>query len=445
MTGTSRPPGRALRLRPGTMMRERIVHYWRTVIRCWRTAFDWTVLLYIVVPVLWMIGGVYRDLWLHPPLWLSALPAALPVALLALVSTLGRLRTFAEPGDGLFLRRNRTWTRRMTAAGLAYTFAGRVPIVALALIPALPVLVKGHGWTATEATALAALAAASAWVWVLGRDLVERAAFGWRKGALIGIGRIVWIVLFEWLPQPAASGGPATAVWAAAVAAAVAIAAALSLRRLRARGTFQHEVETEREAFSSSIGWLLQDAIERKPLPRTKRPWLFPRSGRLFRSPEPPVRLAELWLKSYMRKPDIVRMYYGLSALGLSAVLRTPPALAVLVAGALVLLVLTWLNRLWQQWLAEPYIALFRRSDAQRGTDPAAERGRFAAALPPALLWTLAVGIRLGAERDGAWWAAAPVLAAAGWLFLRAANRAVSAWSAFRRGRARKENRPSAA
>src|SRR5690606_25987817 len=84
-------------------LRARIKRHWTEQFRVWRTALDWTVWVYFIVPGLWIGGGTYREMWLDPPAWLASLPEALVLIVPMIYLFVGRQRLFLEDADVLFL------------------------------------------------------------------------------------------------------------------------------------------------------------------------------------------------------------------------------------------------------------------------------------------------------------------------------------------------------
>ncbi len=436
--GRNVPDPRGRRFRPAGLARERITAYWAKVLRSWRTVFDWTVVVYVVVPGLWIGGHLYAEFWREPPAWVTELPVALPSALLALfVAVLAaELRTFAEEGDGLFLRRNRAWTRTITRIGLAYTFAVKLLLSAMVTAVLAPFYLAIAQWPVGVLLWHMAGLACGGYLFALLCDAAHRRWSGWRKHVAELVLTAAWVALWSGAVRLAEAR---PFVWPALAAVLALGGAALSARRLRANGTFRHEVETERAAYVAVIGWLLVDAPVTRVLPRGKRPWLFREGRPLLRGTAAPHRrLADLWLKSAIRRPETVRVYGSLLAIGLAALTRIPLWLAAGVWVALGFLAVSWLHRLVVQWYAEPYMKLFpwREDQAKRS----AETARLVAGAPMFLLWALAVGVKTGLAFGGAGWLAVPAAPVAGWWLWRGINAMTGDLLAKPNGRAKRSS-----
>jgi ABC-2 type transport system permease protein len=416
------------RYRPIPLFLERVSAYWKFVWKCWRTAFDWTVLLYIVVPAIWIGGGNYLDWLRNPPLWMSGIPAALPLALVGLVFSGGRLRTFADAGDGLFLNRNRTWTKGFTGMGLVYS-AGVHTVLSVSFIPLLlPLWNDSEGYSAGFLTGMAVCSILWGMSWTLLRDLISRTGIVWWKRILLFLLRTVSVTLFVGVGLMAAKN---TYFWGAAAGIVGVATIGIGRLRFRARGTFLHELGMEREAFLSAVGWLLRDTMEKKTLPKLSRPVFLSRSVTLFRKRGTIERLAESWIKSLFRRFDNVRLLLFFTVLGALAVGLVPLFLSFAVWLVLPLLLLGWLQGQWRYWLSEDFVSLFRWEEET--AEKAGEKARFLLSLPIVCLWAVEIAVRLGFVYGGAAWIGLAAVPAAGWIWLRAANKVVTGADRFRR------------
>src|SRR5690606_5457726 len=86
-----------------------------------RSVVDLAVLLYIVVPVMLVIGRSYYVLWVKElPVWLMELPyPVIPILLYSLIYFGGGLMTYQESADALFLRQNERWRKGIVWRGIA--------------------------------------------------------------------------------------------------------------------------------------------------------------------------------------------------------------------------------------------------------------------------------------------------------------------------------------
>ncbi|CAI6065486.1 ABC transporter permease [Cohnella sp. JJ-181] len=403
--------------------------FWLKSVRAWRLTLDWTVVLYLVLPALWVIGGMYADLLRHPPAWIDRVPAQTPTAILALLMVRARLRTFAERGDGLFLRSSGRWVRRMTAAGLTYTLAARLAVSFAAAGLLLPLLAHSAGWSLGSGAALALSAGLSGFVWTAIRDAAERRWQGLRRVAALLALRAAFMT--AWVSSAAwalSRNDPVVAVVAIATLAAACIG--LGWRRLGVSGTFAHELEAEQRAYGENVGWVLIDTEQAKMPPAGRRPWVLRRPKPLLRRRDEPLRIAELWLRSLLREWETARTLLYFAFLGMIALWLSPLWLAAIAWTGMCGLLLLWLNGLWGRWRGERYMALFEWRDDVR--DASGAIGRLLLLRAIGLAWCVVIGTHAGWMYGGLWWLAVALLPAAGYLLLGWINGAATSVLALR-------------
>ncbi len=411
-----------------TLFAERMLAFWHTVWKCWRIVLDWTVCLYIVLPGAFISVGMYRDFMRDPPPGLAEFPLYPILLVLALLQLTGKYRTFAEAGDGLFLHRHPGWRRGFAWMGFAYGGASRLFVTGVVAAALSPVLVPVFGLSAASLAALVLYYAAAGLSWSLLNDRIALNWKGWRRWAALLPTGAVFVFGVTALADRAAFEPLLTLLFGAAFLAG---AFALLLLRLRKLGTLLHEIAVETASYTSLVSWVLMDTMEKKPIPRQSKPILFARSQPLLRHRSVDVdRLADSWMKSVVRRPDLLKQLVYILGVGTMALALPPIPLAVAVWLVLPFLVVATLRRQWRQWLSEPYLSLFEWS---RQVETEASRKATAwLALPHMLLWALLLSIRIGLAFGGFAWLAAVALLPVGYFWARTVSSLLSSFAASR-------------
>ncbi len=410
---------------PPRLFAERVAAFWHTVWKCWRLVLDWTVCLYIVLPGAFISVGMYRDFMRNPPPGLAEFPLYPILLVLALLQLAGKYRTFAEAGDGLFLHRHAGWRRGFAWMGFAYGGAARLFVTGVVAAALSPVLVPVFGLSSASLAALVLYYAAAGLLWAVLNDQIALNWKGWRRwAAVLPIGA-AFVYGVTALADRGASEPPLALLFGAAFLVG---AFALLLMRLRRPGTLLHEIAVETASYTSLVSWVLMDTMEKKPIPRQSKPILFARSQPLLRHRSVDVdRLADVWMKSVVRRPELVRQLLYILGVGATALALPPIPLGVAVWLALPFLVVATLRRQWRQWLSEPYLSLF---DWTRQVETEASRKATAwLALPHMLLWALLLSIRIGLAFGGFAWVAAVVLLPAGYFWVRTVSSLLSSFA----------------
>lgn len=315
--------------------------------------------------------------------------------------------------------------------GFAYGGASRL-LVALAAAAALsPVLLPVFGLSSASLAAFVVYFAAAGLFWTMVRDLVALSWRGWRRwAALLPAGAAFAFGTAQLAAKGASNPGMTLAFGGAFLAAACLIL----LQRLRKRGTLLHEIAVESEIYAAFVSWILMDTLEKKPVPRRSKPILFSRSQPLLKHRNKDVdRLADSWMKSVVRRPDMLKQLFYFLWAGAAAIALSPIPLAVFVWLALPFLVAASLRRQWKQWMAEPYLALFDWQDSAESE--ASRKAISRLALPLVQLWALLIAVRIGLSIGGWAWLAVGAAPVAAYYWLRTASGILSSFSASRRQR----------
>lgn len=341
-----------------SLFMSRVSRHWTGQYRVWRTALDWTVWLYLLIPGALFAVGTYRSWWQHPPDWLVGLPDPL-AALLPLIAALtGGLRVFAEDADVLFLRQRPEWRRGLAGLGIVYSCL--IHHFATAAIFGLLTIWLVHtiGITIAQMLWWAAFTAACRTAYAIVKHLIGARRNGWRKYAALFLAGAAMAAAFLISSQQLLSTRHTATMQIAAVVAWIALAVA-TICKLRARGTFWHDVLTERKAQLASTDFLLSQSVERKPRVQLRRPILFRQSRRLFRREDAGTVLAEMRLKSFLRKGANLRIWLSFISVSSTAVLLSPAWLSLPVALVLPGIAAVWLRDQWKEWFAEPFLTQF--------------------------------------------------------------------------------------
>lgn len=288
-----------------------------------RLVGDWTVIVYLGIPALLAVVIWNVNMWLLPLSWMDSVPFPLFAFILYLLLSRGSVRLFLQEADFLFLRQHQSWMDAIIRRGMAFSFLRDVVIVAVWFALAAPFLVQHYEFSWLAVMALYALT-----LFVKENDLYASNLLSLRfSGFLLKMFRV-----FVWFLFAAAYIVIATpfAIQLFLMTAAAVVAAGCLLffvvKRLHAEGSFLNDVEREQEAKwkYASFAFMQSMPKEKKSLFSRRRPYLFPKSGRIFRKDTPAHRLADTYMKLFFRKRGMLRIYFVILGLADAFIVLTP-------------------------------------------------------------------------------------------------------------------------
>ncbi|WP_410513369.1 ABC transporter permease [Paenibacillus sp. BR2-3] len=341
----------------------RLISHWREQSAIIRTAADWTVLLYVIIPGGLFGGRLYYGFWNEAlPSWSTFLPfMVIPLLLVILLSTGGMLLLLQE-GDLLFLRQRQSWIKTIMLRGIVYSLAVTTLKITAAFVLLLPFLIRGYGLTAEAALALLFLTIACSWCIKLLGHIVRVQRQSWRRwlwqipAIALPCGIYFRVVLF-WSTYP-------VLLWITGVLFAGAALFAIQYR-LRMRGTFMNDVREDYKQRMKIAGLLLRGVLD-KPRPTRYKPWIFRKSEPLLSSKLPESRLSAAAIKALVRNPAHLKLYLQFTGVAAVAIFIVPPLLKWLVFVVLTSLMAYWLFSFWSLFIGDDYIGILPFTKEQK-------------------------------------------------------------------------------
>lgn len=347
---------------PG-LFRRRLRSHWREQSAIIRTAADWTVLLYIIIPGGFLGGRFYYGFWHGEiPSWISYMPFATIPLLLALLLAGGGMMLFLQEGDALFLMQRAGWIKNIMLRGIAYSLTVTSLKIGAIYAVVLPFLNRAYGLSAGTAWSLLALTLACGCCVKLLGHLVRVQRTGFRRwiglfpAVILPCGIYIWAAVY-WDSRPGLLLGAAV-LYAAAAAGAVRY-------RLTLRGSFLNDVREDYKQRMKIAGLLLRGVLD-KPRPTRYKPWVLRKSQPLLSSRQPEVRFAASGIKALVRNPAHLKLYLQFTGVALAAVFIVPPVLKWLLFGVLTCLMAFWLSSFWLVFAGDDYIGILPFTKKQK-------------------------------------------------------------------------------
>ncbi|SEU29274.1 ABC-2 type transport system permease protein [Paenibacillus sp. NFR01] len=377
------PSGKAL-------FRRRLVSHFHEQWKMIRTAADWTVLLYILIPGALLGGRFYYGFWQGElPDWVGKLPFALFLLPLVYLIVSGSVLLFLQEGDALFLRQRERWMQALIRRGLLYSLGVTALKLAAVFAVLLPFIVRSQGVSSGAAWSLLLLTVACGWcVKLLGHRVKVRYQ-GFRRwlrlipAVSVTVGIYVRVGAYGrddlWLPLLTAAVYLAVGAWA-------------FRSRLRLRGTFLGDVREDYKQRMRIAALLLRGVLD-KPRPTRYRPWIFRKSQPLLRSRDAVTRFAAAAIKALLRNPSHLKLYLQFTGVALIAVAIVPSFLKWPIYAVLLLLMAYWLSSFWLVFSGDDYIGILPFTKGQKAD--AGTKALPIMLMPAALLCALVVCLQM--------------------------------------------------
>lgn len=341
----------------------RLISHWREQSAIVRTAADWTVLLYIIIPGGLLGGRFYYGFWVDDlPAWSTSIPfMIIPILLVLLLATGGMVLLLLE-GDLLFLRQRENWIRAIILRGTIYSLVVTALKIAVVIGLLLPFIIRGYGLSSEAALSLLVLSITCGWCIKLLAHIVKVQRQGWQRWlwqipAIVLPCVIYFKVVLLWNDYPAL-------MWVAALLFAVVTGLAVRYR-LRLRGTFMNDVREDYKQ-RMKIAALMLRRVLGKPRPTRYKPWIFRRSQPLLSSKEPESRLSAAAIKALIRNPANLKLYASFTSVSAMAILIVPAGLKWILLLILTSLMANWLFSFWRTFVGDDYIGILPFNKEQK-------------------------------------------------------------------------------
>lgn len=341
----------------------RLRSHWHEQSAIIRTAADWTVLLYILIPGGLLGGRLYYGFWNDAlPAWSVGLPFMLIPSILVLLLCRGGLVLLLQEGDLLFLRQRQQWINTIISGGLIYSLIVTSLKFCLAFALLLPFLIRGFGMSASEVWALFALTLACSWCIKLLGHLVKVQKQGLRR----------WLWLFLAISVPNAIYFRVVTLWynrplvMLLIAVLFTVLTVFAFRwRLNMRGTFMNDVREDYKQRMKIAAILLRNVLD-KPRPTRHKPWIFRKSQPLLKSKTAEGRFSAAAIKALMRNPAHLKIYLAFTAVSAVAILIIPSGFKWLGFIVLTSLMTFWLFSFWSLFAGDDFVGILPFTKEQK-------------------------------------------------------------------------------
>jgi len=378
----------------GKLFVHRVLKEWKFQFSVWKTAVDWLVALYLVVPALFIIIKQSFDWWQAPPAWLSFLPFSSAASLLFLFIVLGNIRLFVEEADQLFLLQARSWQKRITTLSLGYSLVMNLMTTFLLFLYLAPIFLLHYrlSWLQLVIWAMFCMLLKS--VTGLSKQLVGLRYRGWGErvvrwllyffSAMYYRGSVLLLVNY-------------TGWFTLSATILLGILSLLLYLRANWRGSFWQDAAREQTIRLRYASLFLRAASVYTKKSRTvavnNRPLVFYRSNPLFKQRSASNLLTEACLKSVLRSKSRLFSYLQLIIPCLAIILSIPVRWKWAVWFGMGFMLCKFVELFWRETWNSPWIQLFPWNKEDQSK--AAAKGIFVLMLLGFLPLSLAFGLQV--------------------------------------------------
>ena len=337
---------------------KRISSDWKYQYQVWKTAVDWIVALYIVIPFFTIFINFYLSWWRKAPEWLAYIPLNAILGIILVFAWSGTIRIFVEDADQLFLLQRKAWIRRIYKYSLGYSVINTLMVTVLLLIILAPFLLLHYGFTQINIIWLTVLIFVLKNCMGLAKQLVEFRFQSWTQ-------RIVRVVIFIitgfYVRESVVLLLRRPGLFYLSLSVLLSTLGFLLYKRVNLKGTFFDDVAREQTAKLRLAKFMLQSAgtYVKKPRIMRKRPLLFRNSKPIFKKRNPVNGLVEICLKAVLRNEGDVGFYLKLVGLYLVMIVSFPGEFKWLlwIVFSIMLTSVVWTS--WLGVINEPFVGLF--------------------------------------------------------------------------------------
>lgn len=346
-----------------TRFRKELAYQWGV----FRSVVDWTIFLYLFIPVIVIGGYHYFTWWADIPSWINGIPLSFIVSLLYLNCWQGRIRTFLEEADQLFLLQKRPlvitlkkWTRNLYVTGHS--------IGILVLIAVLAPFLFNHYTLSMGEIFVIAIYFISLKALILGwKQYLDGIVSTWKKSLYtILIFLACWIFttrLVMWTLD--------TSVLFLFIISGIQWLLFIrnSSRRINRLTTFSNDVDIEKQAklvYVKSI-FLFSEYVEKVPSQKKRSPLFYRNSKRIFKNRNPRRSLQELCIKVFFRNRSYLFQCLQITSITTGALLIIPPIwIKWLIFFGFIIILRMWVKIVVNRVMANHFIVNVRKDDIIR-------------------------------------------------------------------------------
>lgn len=345
---------------------KRVRVFWQKNIEAWRLIIDWTVAVYLLLPLLAAFIYNYVTYWTTSPDWFELFTERFIILLMFVTVWGGQLRSFLEAGDQLFLRQKTAWMRGLKLRGVIYSALTTVVRIALPIVVLLPILWQELQWTINQLGALFVFSIVYKLAILLAKQKIAHKFVRIKRFLALVLlclisAIIYFIILGQWLAAPLL-----LSVFSIALALVLIYQLHLYIRQGE---HFLVDVETEQKMHDKTLSFVINQTglTKKNSMIKLTTPLIFRNSKPWYKKRTAVNVLSELHFKTFFRRWSMVSVYMHYISITIFAIAIVRPLWlkgTMWLVGYILLIV--WLRTNWVQFIISPYVKMLNFSFRQR-------------------------------------------------------------------------------
>jgi ABC-2 type transport system permease protein len=295
---------------------------WQEKYKAISSTVDWTVAVYIILPIIIFGGLYYKSWWEEFPEWIHSFPSFVLFFFLYVFVTKGEVRSFLEEGDQLFLIQYSVHMKQLMKRGIVYTFFRILLANLLIVVVLLPFL---FNWLQLDLLQI---------IWLYSFFSLFRFAFSffnrfmlcyqppwWKKQLILILVRSVSAAIFI---SGCVWGMQYDLIGVGYIVFLIVMNFLLIKRKLHSRYHFYAEVQREIDCRMRWTKMILVGGMHVTKSVSRLQSRIFPMSKKLFRHDTSENRIIESYIKTYFRRSDNRVVYIQLVLASCIGIIFTP-------------------------------------------------------------------------------------------------------------------------
>ncbi|MCH1625365.1 ABC transporter permease [Ferdinandcohnia quinoae] len=332
-----------------------------------RSIFDWTIIVYLLIPSFFIFSYNYFTWWNQLPGWFESIPIHFILGAIYIACWQGIIRTYMEEADQLFLIQKhvlivelKTWTKNVYILGYAVS----IVIIHLVLAPFL-IYQYNLNWISIISMIFYFIGVKvliltlkqyfdHMWsVWM--KEILSNLTF-----ILLGIGSITFV---NWSLHTSAYFLLALGIFM--------IFGFLRLSTIRIKNikTFSKDVIIDRREKLKYIKYIFMfsEFVEKEHKPSRREPFIFKKSKRIFKKRSPQHAIRELFIKGFLRNRTYIFQFLQMTGITISAIIILPAIwLKVIVLLGFSILFGVWVKVIYKRIISNHFLIMLKKDDDVR-------------------------------------------------------------------------------